>query len=286
MKVLVPDYTFNAAEKQVTFTNYPSIKKEQILLITNTSQNQIIYNFASPALGGSLTSNTITLSADTTLMLNEDNLQIFIDDFVIPSTNQTLSAIGDEVLDIQELITTSNNKTDVVIDRVSSIQSQVLGDQRNLILNIRDRADSILSTNNTINNNFNSLRNSFFNGIGGYSIGGYLSQLSELNDQSVRKTNTTTLTNSFTLTATRRIYNIFGISTANVDQYIQIYDTVQTTPTGIPSCVFLIPANSNFNFEFNRGIQLVNNRAIIVNSITPINYNAGNNDLFFTVLIN
>jgi hypothetical protein len=79
MKTLVKNYTFNNLTKQITITNLSNILLEQILLITNTTNNTIIYNFANPDLGATVLNNVITLDYDTTLMDSNDRLQIFID---------------------------------------------------------------------------------------------------------------------------------------------------------------------------------------------------------------
>lgn len=97
MKNLITNYTFSAASRQITFTGYSSLTLNQILLITNVSRNTIIYNFADPAAGGSISTNVLTLSANTTSMSNSDSLQIFIDDLIYPSTDVTLSAVNASV---------------------------------------------------------------------------------------------------------------------------------------------------------------------------------------------
>ena len=48
MKILFEDYTFNAAAKQITFNTSETITLPQLLLITNVTDNLIIYNFADP----------------------------------------------------------------------------------------------------------------------------------------------------------------------------------------------------------------------------------------------
>lgn len=80
MKVKVNNYLFNKDAKTVTFTDYASIRLDGILLITNVTRNIIIYNFASPEKGGSVTNNVLSLTYDTTSMNNGDKLQIFYDD--------------------------------------------------------------------------------------------------------------------------------------------------------------------------------------------------------------
>jgi hypothetical protein len=80
MKVLVEDYKFDKDAKQVTFTgNLVPDSLEKILLITNVTSGDIIYNFADKLRGGNLSGNILTLIYDTSKMSNLDRLQIFID---------------------------------------------------------------------------------------------------------------------------------------------------------------------------------------------------------------
>ena len=71
------DYTFDASAKTVTITGLTSdLRLDQVLLITNITDNELIYSFADPDLGGSVSSNVITLNFDTTPMSDTDELQI------------------------------------------------------------------------------------------------------------------------------------------------------------------------------------------------------------------
>ena len=79
MKTLIDSYTFSPSTKQITLNEPTQIKIEQILLITNITNNTIIYNFADNNLGGNISSNVLTLNYDTASMSNTDSLQIFID---------------------------------------------------------------------------------------------------------------------------------------------------------------------------------------------------------------
>jgi hypothetical protein len=90
MKVLFQDYTFNAATKQITFNTTDIVSLNQVLVITNVTDNVIIYNFADPAKGGVITNNTLTLTFDTTTMSNTDSLQIFLDLYGTPSTDDSV----------------------------------------------------------------------------------------------------------------------------------------------------------------------------------------------------
>lgn len=80
MKILITNYTFDASAKTVTFDDYTTISLESVLLVTNVTDNINIYNFCDPLLGGTVATNVLTLTYDTTSMSDTDNLQIFYDD--------------------------------------------------------------------------------------------------------------------------------------------------------------------------------------------------------------
>jgi len=90
MKVLFQDYTFNAATKQITFNTTDVVSLNQVLVITNVTDNVIIYNFADAAKGGTIANNVLTLTFDTTTMSNTDSLQIFLDLYGTPSTDDSV----------------------------------------------------------------------------------------------------------------------------------------------------------------------------------------------------
>lgn len=104
-------------------------------------------------------------------------------------------------------------------------------------------------------------------------------------DRSITQTVTTTLTSRVFVSGPRKVYNVFGISTSDSNQYIQFYNTGNTAPSGTPVGVFFVPANSNFSFDLNRGLNFGTN-VLIVNSVTPVVYTQGNDDLFMTVIHN
>ncbi|HLO11218.1 MAG TPA: hypothetical protein VK190_03055 [Pseudoneobacillus sp.] len=95
MKSLVETYSFNSATKQITLTGIKSINLENLLLITNVTDNIIIYNFADPDLGATVSGNVITLDYNTATMSNTDRLQIFVetDDYY-----ETMSTLMDAML--------------------------------------------------------------------------------------------------------------------------------------------------------------------------------------------
>jgi hypothetical protein len=78
---IVGGYIFNPAAKTITFTGLQyTITLANILLITNTTANTIIYNFADSTNGAvSFASNVLTLDYNTASMNATDVLQIYID---------------------------------------------------------------------------------------------------------------------------------------------------------------------------------------------------------------
>ena len=82
-KKLVYEYIFDASAKTIKIYDNVSIKK--LLLITNVTDNEIIYNFSDSTKGATCTFDsvtehtTITLDYDTTSMSDSDSLQIFIE---------------------------------------------------------------------------------------------------------------------------------------------------------------------------------------------------------------
>ena len=121
MKTLVTNYTFSAAAKQVTLTDYPSIRLDQILLITNVTDNIIIYNFADPTAGGTLAGNVLTLGYNTAAMSDSDRLQIFIDDYVVPSTEASLTAVRIRIDNTNTLLNVLTARQDTINISASTI---------------------------------------------------------------------------------------------------------------------------------------------------------------------
>lgn len=80
MKKLISNYTFDASAKTITFTDYTSISLERILMITNSTDNLIVFFFDDPTKGGTVSGNILTLTYDTSTMSDSDDLQIFYDD--------------------------------------------------------------------------------------------------------------------------------------------------------------------------------------------------------------
>lgn len=120
MKNLIQNYAFDTALKQITFTDYSSIKLENVLVITNVSTNQIIYNFANPSLGGDVTGNILTLNTNTTGMTNDDKLQIFYDDGLMAVPENLVEALYDVAQSLQVLNAVRGNLGDLRVQLTSA----------------------------------------------------------------------------------------------------------------------------------------------------------------------
>lgn len=85
-------YTFDPIAKTITFSNLAqSLTLANILLITNTTANTIIYNFADPTTGAvSFNNNVLTLDYNTASMNASDVLQIYVD---VESYEESLQAL-------------------------------------------------------------------------------------------------------------------------------------------------------------------------------------------------
>lgn len=75
MKILRTDVVFDASAKTITFTD--AVELERLMLITNVTDNVIIYNFADSAKGGTIATTVLTLTFDTTTMADTDELQVW-----------------------------------------------------------------------------------------------------------------------------------------------------------------------------------------------------------------
>ena len=114
MKELIKDYIFDPTNKKVVFNNYDKIDLERVLLITNVTDNVIIYNFANPEAGGHVVNNNIlNLQYDTTTMSDTDKLQIFYEVDAAPAKEATqadmyelMYSVYSAVKDLSALVST------------------------------------------------------------------------------------------------------------------------------------------------------------------------------------
>jgi hypothetical protein len=71
-------YTFDKVNKTITFSGF-NCSLDGLLMVTDVTNNTIIYQFNDPAKGGDIVNNVLTLDYNTNVagFSNTDNLQIF-----------------------------------------------------------------------------------------------------------------------------------------------------------------------------------------------------------------
>src|SRR3990167_6447568 len=111
MKQKIITYTFSAAAKTITFSDYGSITLESVLAVINATDQITIFNPTNTSLGGTVATNVLTLEYDTTSMADTDKLIIYYDDNTAQPISGTLtanlSATDNAVLDAIEVDTTA-----------------------------------------------------------------------------------------------------------------------------------------------------------------------------------
>ena len=85
MKKQITNYVFDASAKTIKFVDYTKIYLNGVLLITNVTDNTMIYLFNDSSLGGTVIGNVLTLTYNTVAMDDLDTLQIFYDDTSLDS---------------------------------------------------------------------------------------------------------------------------------------------------------------------------------------------------------
>ena len=93
MNVKIDNYRFDKTAKTVTFCDYETIRLDRVAIITNVTDNIMIYNFASSSLGGTVSGNVLTLAYNTSTMDDSDKLQIIYDDRDAPLLSQLLESV-------------------------------------------------------------------------------------------------------------------------------------------------------------------------------------------------
>lgn len=93
MRTQISKYIFDKTAKTVTFTDFAAIELERVLLITNSTRNQIIFNFANPLFGGTVVNNILSLTCDTSQMDNSDKLLIYYENSRNNASEEVLDAL-------------------------------------------------------------------------------------------------------------------------------------------------------------------------------------------------
>lgn len=152
MKIQITNYVFDKSAKTVTFTDYTTIRLDSLLLITNVTDGVIVYNFASPTLGGTVSGNVLTLTYDTSSMSDSDKLQIFYDDSSIQpanTTNQTELAELTETL--QELVSRLNVIASMANSGVPALRAMLMSGSTTAVTGSLTTAGTVSTVSNVTN---------------------------------------------------------------------------------------------------------------------------------------
>ena len=122
MKTLITNYTFDSAASTIKFNDYKTLSLDGLLLITNTTDNIIIYNFADPSTGAAIAGNTVSLGYDTSSMSNSDSLQIYYDDGGHPITDESIFLLRRIVKALEpSTVQDSSGRQKIVVDTLPTL---------------------------------------------------------------------------------------------------------------------------------------------------------------------
>jgi ABC-type transporter Mla subunit MlaD len=233
----------------------------------------------------SLSANNINVSLDQ-LELNTDEIENLIRDSntrlttltsQVLTINQNVSATNTRLTNIDTDLDTTNSRLQTLINQTDGIEGSVDGIE-GLIGTTNTNTSNIDSNISTSNTRLQTLINQTS------AVQPKLDTIiATLSNVPITQSTTPTLTSSLLITGQKRVYSIFGVSTSTNNQYIHIYNSSTSTPAGTPVAVFSIPANSNFSFDINKGLNFTSG-CLVTNSLTLTSFSGGMNDLYFTVV--
>lgn len=146
MKAMIKEYTFDPANRTITFTN--PVTLESLLIITNVTTNTQIYSFVDPLRGGSVAGNVLTLVFDTTAMSATDVLQIFVE-----VDNTDFNALFLQVLNrMNTQIEEGNSATTELVRSINSFKRLCGFPDAFGRLRVAVEANANISTINTVTN--------------------------------------------------------------------------------------------------------------------------------------
>ncbi len=151
MKLRLTGATFDASAQTITHTSFSDVTLAGIQLITNVTDQIIIYNFADTTKGGTLSTDTLTLEYDTTSMSDTDELMILVEDgtatTAINDGGNTITVDG--TVAVTGVATAANQTT--IIGHVDGIET-LIGTTNSTLTTIDGRVDgleTLVGTTNT-----------------------------------------------------------------------------------------------------------------------------------------
>ncbi len=122
MKIQIKNYGFDPIAKTVTFKEYSDVSLDSVLLVVNVTTNTIIYNFANPATGGTVSGNVLTLPAiDDLIMSSTDKLLIYYDNDAAAASDESIILLRRMVKIMESLsVIDSFQRQRVTVDAMTS----------------------------------------------------------------------------------------------------------------------------------------------------------------------
>lgn len=122
MKIQIKNYGFDPIAKTVTFKDYSDVSLDSVLLVVNVTTNTIIYNFANPATGGTVSGNVLTLPAiDNLIMSSTDKLLIYYDNDDTAASDESIILLRRMVKIMESLsVIDSFQRQRVTVDAMTS----------------------------------------------------------------------------------------------------------------------------------------------------------------------
>lgn len=125
MKIRVENYTFDASARTITFEDYDVVELVNLLIITNVTDNILVYNFADTTKGGTVNANILTLAYDTSGMDDSDKLQIFYDDPEVNLPTGNSEIIEGNVNKVHTIDLKSRNIFELILLELQKINIQL-----------------------------------------------------------------------------------------------------------------------------------------------------------------
>lgn len=114
MKRRLTGATFDASAKTITHAEFSDVGLAGIQLITNVTDNIIVYNFADTSKGGTLSTDTLTLEYNTTSMSDSDELMILVEDGTTGGITQYTEGDTDASITGNAIMFESPNQSDTL----------------------------------------------------------------------------------------------------------------------------------------------------------------------------
>lgn len=130
MKIKIDNYTFNKTTKTITFTDYANIQLDCVLGVINATRGVILFTPVDVTKGGTVATNVLTLTYDTSAMANTDELVIYYYDsnasLKVQVVNQIdLTTVQTTLANILTKVTAIDVNTDTIESKLTDVLNEI-----------------------------------------------------------------------------------------------------------------------------------------------------------------